>query len=159
MACLHTHTHTVFCPGFQKGRVPSEKGGERTVKRAQFARWSEIKVKPKNPRYVLQEAEIVINGYDCWPAISSSGRGVAIYTKNALQATTVNPLPDSSFKDAIWCEIRLCRGDKLLVGCVYRSPNSTNDNNALLLELLKAATDGRHSHVKNTARPSTRATT
>ena len=25
--------------------------------------------------------------------------------------------------------------------------NSTNDNNALLLELLKAATDGRHSHV------------
>ena len=60
-------------------------------------------IKPKNPRYVLQEAEIVINGYDCWPAISSSGRGVAIYTKNALQATAVNPLPDSSFKDAIWC--------------------------------------------------------
>ena len=80
-------------------------------------------ITPTNPRYVLQEAEIVINGYDCWPAISSSGRGVAIYTKNALQATAVNPLPDSSFKDAIWCEIRLCRGDKLLVGCVYRSPN------------------------------------
>ena len=104
-------------------------------------------IKPKNPRYVLQEAEIVIEGYDCWPAISSSGRGVAIYTKNALQATAVNPLPDCSFKDAIWCEIRLYRGDKLLVGCVYRSPNSTNENNALLLELLKAATNGKHSHV------------
>ena len=104
-------------------------------------------IKPKNPRYVLQEAEIVIEGYDCWPAISSSGRGVAIYTKNALQATAVNPLPDCSFKDAIWCEIRLYRGDKLLVGCVYRSPNSTSENSALLLELLKAATNGRHSHV------------
>ena len=56
-------------------------------------------IKPKNPRYVLQEAEIVIEGYDCWPAISSSGRGVAIYTKNALQATAVKPLPDCSFKD------------------------------------------------------------
>ena len=41
----------------------------------------------------------------------------------------------------------LYRGDKLLVGCIYRSPNSTNENNALLLELLKAATNGRHSHV------------
>ena len=104
-------------------------------------------MKPKNPRYILQKAEIGIDGYECWPAISSSGRGVAIYTKTALQATAVTPLPDCSFKDAIWCEIRLCRGDKLLVGCVYRSPNSTNDNNALLLELLKSATNGRHSHV------------
>ena len=104
-------------------------------------------IKPKNPQYVLHEAEIVIEGYDCWPAISSSGRGVAVYTNNALQATAVNSLPDCSFKDAIWCEIRLYRGDKLLVGCVYRSPNSTNENNALLLELLKAATNGRHSHV------------
>ena len=78
-------------------------------------------MKPKNPRYLLQEAEIGIDGYECWPAISSSGRGVAIYT--------------------------MCRGDKLLVGCVYRSPNSTNENNALLLELLKLATNGRHSHV------------
>ena len=104
-------------------------------------------MKPKNPRYLLQEAEIGIDGYECWPAISSSGRGVAIYTKTALQAMAVTPLPDCSFKDAIWCEIRLCRGDKLLVGCVYRSPNSTNDNNALLLALLKSATNGRHSHV------------
>ena len=108
-------------------------------------------IKPKNPQYVLHEAEIVIEGYDCWPAISSSGRGVAIYTNNALQATAVNPRPDCIFKDhhldVIWCEIRLYRGDKLLVGCVYRSPNSTNENNALLLELLKAAINGRHSHV------------
>ena len=33
-------------------------------------------MKPKNPRYLLQEAEIGIDGYECWPAISSSGRGV-----------------------------------------------------------------------------------
>ena len=44
-------------------------------------------MKPKNPLYLLQEAEIGIDGYEC-----SFGRGVAIYTKTALQATAVTRL-------------------------------------------------------------------
>ena len=104
-------------------------------------------VKPKNPRYLLQLAEIVIDGYDCWHAIDSVGRGVALYTRTSLAATSVAPLPGRSYDDAVWCEIRLHKGDKMIVGCIYRSPNSTRDNNKLLLDMLQKVNDGSYSHV------------
>ena len=104
-------------------------------------------VKPKNPRYLLQPAEIVIDGYDCWHAIDSVGRGVALYTRTSLAATSVAPLPGRSYDDAVWCEIRLHKGDKIIVGCIYRSPNSTRDNNKLLLDMLQKVNDGSYSHV------------
>ena len=57
------------------------------------------------------------------------------------------PLAASSFIDDAWHEIRLCKGDKLLVGCMYRSPGSTLENNVQLLEVMKAASSGGYSHV------------
>ena len=104
-------------------------------------------VQPKNPRYLLQPAEIVIDGYDCWHAIDSVGRGVALYTRTSLAATSVVPLPGRSSDDAVWCEIRLHRGDEMIVGCIYRSPNSTRDNNKLLLDMMQTSNDDSYSRV------------
>ena len=55
-------------------------------------------IKSKNPRYVLQEPELVIDGYDCWHTL---------YTKTSLQATPANPPLAEPFQDEVWCEIRL----------------------------------------------------
>ena len=46
-------------------------------------------------------------------------RGVAIYVKSHLQAST-HQFTESSFEEAVWCVINL--EDKLLVGAIYRSP-------------------------------------
>ena len=48
---------------------------------------------------------------------------------------------DFSMESSIWCEVELSDSENLLVGLVYRSPNSTSENNeALRKQLLHTAT-------------------
>lgn len=61
------------------------------------------------------------------------GRGTIIYTAQVLKANPASRLQDDlEFKDVIFTAVNLDKGDKLLVGCVYRSPNSTNYSNSAL---------------------------
>ena len=77
-------------------------------------------------------------------------RGVLIYTKCALKASPVDFGNSCSFAESCWCEIRLGNSDKLLVGCVYRSPNSDIVNNTTLCatcSLRKICEDNSFSHL------------
>ncbi|XP_072037662.1 uncharacterized protein [Amphiura filiformis] len=47
----------------------------------------------------------------------------------------------------MWCEIRLKDGDKLLLGCIYRSPNSSMGNNQQLNQLINKACTRQNSHL------------
>ena len=42
----------------------------------------------------------------------------------------------SEVEESVWCEVRLRNNDKLLVGCIYRSPNSGHENNTQLNKLI-----------------------
>ena len=59
----------------------------------------------------------------------------------------IEPLTLSNFSESVWCSKRLANDDKLLVGCVYRSPGSSKDNNIKLNALLKNAVQLDFSHV------------
>ena len=61
---------------------------------------------------------------------SSSGRGVCSYCKSSLKATLFCKIK-SKFDEALWCCLLLRHKTSLLIGVVYRSPNSdmNNDNN------------------------------
>ena len=104
-------------------------------------------LKPKNARFCLQPAELKIDGYDCFHNISGEGRGVALYIKNDLHAAEFNFKDDVNTLDTIWAEIKLKGKDNLLIGCVYRSPNSLPERNDQLTKLLKASVDQGYSHV------------
>ena len=58
----------------------------------QMSYWA-YRGKTQTRMYLLQPAEIVIDGYDCWHAIDSVGREVALYKRTSLAATSVAPLP------------------------------------------------------------------
>ena len=73
-------------------------------------------------------------------------RGVAIYVKSHLQAST-HQFTESSFEEAVWCVINLEGQDKLLVGAIYRSPNSTPSNNKKLISLLHQVQDKNFRHI------------
>ena len=90
-------------------------------------------VNPKNARYKLTEAELDLAGYDLWYNMRE-GRGVLIYTQKSLHAEPVQN--DSEFHEAIVISVKLRDGDRLLAGCVYRSPSSSKDDNAELNKLL-----------------------
>ena len=73
-------------------------------------------------------------------------RGVAIYVKSHLRAST-HQFTESSFEEPVWCVINLEGQDKLLVGVIYRSPNSTPSNNKKLICLLHQVQDKNFRHI------------
>ena len=100
---------------------------------------------PNNPEVEVQKAELEIEGYDC--LVSTGGRGVCIYTSKKLKAIPVIELATEIYSDSVWCEVRLRNSDKLLVGCIYRSPSSTSDNNARLCQVVNSACTRWISHL------------
>lgn len=101
---------------------------------------------PKNCSNPVQPAEIQLDNYDCFTNIGETQchLGVGIWTKKCLQAQPVTLSKDhSKTQESTWCEIPLDQGDRLLVGCIYRSPNSTEENNNQVNQLLKDMTMNR----------------
>ncbi len=102
---------------------------------------------PKNVQTAVQVSELDIKGYDFHSNLDdpSCRRGVCIYTKSYLGAAEIKM--DVSVKESTWCELKLKASDKLLVGCIYRSPNASSEENAKVNELIKSAAKMRYSHV------------
>ena len=103
-------------------------------------------ITPKNSRYPLELLELQIPGYDSFTNVNdgSCHLGVIIYTRTKLHAVPSKTIRD--FSESVWCEIPLIAQDRLLLGCIYRSPNSTEENTHILQESLSEMTTGR-SHV------------
>ena len=73
--------------------------------------------------------------------------GVLIYTKSSLAASP-SPISDlCNFDEYCWCEIKLEGKDRLLIGCIYRSPNSNDENNSKLSQDLTKICSKLNSHV------------
>ena len=75
------------------------------------------------------------------------GRGVVLYFKDFLRVQSVEVLNNFKFEESIWLRIHLKGNDSLLVGCIYRSPSSSKENNAKLNDLLRHALTLKDSHV------------
>ena len=73
-------------------------------------------------------------------------QGVAIYIRDKFKAQAHYFL-HNDFEEAIWCVVHLDRGEKLLVGVMYRSPYSSGNNNDSLLKLFEDVADSSYSHI------------
>ena len=79
--------------------------------------------KPKNSRYDLQEVELEIPDYEQFSNLKGT-RGVSMFIHKTLNPRLNAHLTNLPFNESIWCEIELMKHEKLIVGCIYRSPNS-----------------------------------
>lgn len=104
-------------------------------------------VSPKNTSMPVQSCELEIQGYETFTNLSSCSRGVLIYTKSELKAVPSEVNDACEGDGSCWCELRLSGNDKLLIGCVYRSPNSDSKNNDLIISDLKNVCSKSFSHV------------
>ena len=50
-------------------------------------------------------------------------------------------------EESVWCQAKMTRNGKLLIGYIYRSPNSTATNDAKINDALKKASNLGFSHV------------
>ena len=88
-----------------------------------------------------------LEGYDIFTNSHAAKRGVVIYTKNSLSASP-SPMNDiCTFDEHCWCEVRLENEDRLLVGCIYRSPNSNNSNNFNMIQDFIKISQKSYSHI------------
>ena len=89
----------------------------------------------------IEECELQIKGYICHSNINdpTCHRGVIIYTRQCLNTVDANLLEENYPRDHVYCRILLEDKYQLHVLCIYRSPNSTLDDNDKLNNLIEVA--------------------
>ena len=94
----------------------------------------------------VQDSELHVDGYDLCTNVNRCKRGVLIYTATYLKATPCDF--SSDFDESIWVGVKLRNKDSLLIGCVYRSPNSDMRNNVeLMTNLTNICERNQFTHV------------
>ena len=89
---------------------------------------------PKAQKNPIHETQVEIDGYQLFKNfnytdtnLGASGiRGVAIYVKEGISCEEIKL--QSTLSDQVWVKISLKNNDKLLCGCVYRSPTNDSDS-------------------------------
>ena len=121
-----------------------------TTKKSELLKFAERKkahiiaiceVKPKSPRERTELDYVILD--------SNIGRGIIIYIHSSIDNCVIQINPDIKFSEVCLLEIRLCGGDILLFGCLYRSSTTTSTsekNNVNLNNLLKYLSGKKYSH-------------
>ena len=120
-----------------------------------------VRVKNENPMIVgvtevkpkrrtedqIPPAEYSIDNYEMFHKNldNSTGRGMVLYTHNALKAEEVNL--KTQFEEFISVEVDLVNDDKLLIVQIYRSDSGTKENNEKLRHLINEACSLGYSHL------------
>ena len=104
---------------------------------------TEIKAKRQTN---IELAEYSIPGYTLF-INQNPHLGVALYTKESLNALECTDLNNSDFQEAVWCSITTENNDKILFGCIYKSPSSSDDNVRNLQMLLRSDIIKQYSKV------------
>ena len=101
-------------------------------------------IKPKNLTLPLSASNFLIDNYQLFQNIDSQGRGIGIYIHNSLKASEIEL--KSSFQEYITLKINLAGKDSLGLTVIYRSPSSSDDNNATLISDLSLISNNNSSH-------------
>ena len=84
----------------------------------------------------FEPSEYTLKGYTMF-VNKNPKLGTIIYMKDELNAVENSTLSNSNFEEAIFCNFVANNGERVLVGCVYRSPSSGDENFENLTKLLK----------------------
>ncbi|KAK2147853.1 hypothetical protein LSH36_534g01000 [Paralvinella palmiformis] len=104
-------------------------------------------VKPKHSTEPTSEPMISLKGYLSYTNLDAgSHRGIAIYVSNSIDHLVTEISLNTTYEETIWLNIKLKGKDKLLLGCVYRSPSSTGQNNIKLFNLLQQIPEYDSTH-------------
>ena len=110
-----------------------------------------LTVKNKNPQIIsiteswgkdwVKDGIFALDGYTMYrnDRKGAKGGGTILYINNKIEQRACRPLPLNEFESSSWCWINETGGKKILVGSIYRSTSSSQNNNDLLLDILDKA--------------------
>ena len=98
--------------------------------------------------WTINNGELSLKGYNLFRADrkSGSGGGVLLYLHESLPAILCVSLMDFNIDDSLWCTVTLRGNERLLIGIVYRSPSSSEENNTV-----QTSQKYTHTHVYTSA--------
>ena len=102
-------------------------------------------IESKNSRNKLQESEIQLKGYTLFHNLDTAARGVCIFVRENLHPNESDIKPD--FTESVWVEIKEKATEKTIIGCIYRSPNSTEDNNKKVNDFIRSLRDMKNTNL------------
>ena len=70
-----------------------------------------------------------------------------LFVRDSLDVSLHTRLNESASKEACWCVINLNKTEKLLLGLVYRSPNSNEENNIALNNMPSSINEENFSRI------------
>ena len=98
----------------------------------------------------ISNSEIQIPGYtifrqDRVDTVRGRGGGVLLYVRDSLNCVDVTDKFSSGFSNCLWCDLSFGdnMGSPLLIGIIYRSPNSCADINQGLLDSFRKVSSKR----------------
>jgi len=100
----------------------------------------------------VRDGELNITGYSLYRGDHSSGtgglgKGVGLYIHDSLNHSACPIMEKSNFDCSAWTQIKVNNTDILLVGVVYRSPNSTHENNEQLIRIMETTKNIKYSQL------------
>ena len=100
----------------------------------------------------VKDGELGIEGYSLYRGNHSDGnggpgRGVALYISDELNHSACPFFEDLEFDCSAWSIVKVSSNKSLLIGVIYRSPNSPGKNNENLLKILRRASKASCSQV------------
>ena len=108
-------------------------------------------IKPKNYKHEINPAHFNLEGYDMEiiNVNENTGRGMILYIGKSLKYNIVplHKFCQGTIIEAQVIEIALVEGSKLLFGSVYRSPNSTQENDEMLNTLIRNMSNAGYTYV------------
>lgn len=85
----------------------------------------------------ITAAELHIEGYDCFYNNDKWERGIALYFKSTLNAKKYTKFDEIDFTESDWGTFTSENKESLLIGCIYRSGSSSQQNLEQLNLLIK----------------------
>ena len=107
---------------------------------------SELLPKNKTRLDLNVEHEFHIEGYQLYLG-KHLKRGVAIYVQSSLCSSKEEVLSEDELEEQVWCTISIRNSTKLLVGCVYYSPNSTAENHTRVINCIGKGCRAGYSNI------------
>ena len=100
----------------------------------------------------VNDGELGIEGYSIYRRNHSNGsggpgKGVALYVNDKLSHSSCTLFDSVTYDCSAWCTILLSDGKRLLVGVVYRSPNSQDENNKNMLDILRITANAKYDYL------------
>ena len=87
----------------------------------------------------MNRAEYEIPNFEFFSNVNPK-RAIALYIREELNAQECTVMNDTKFEECVWVHFTTGDGQKVLFGCIYKSPNSSKENEDRLFELLKRDT-------------------